>query len=360
MLLTSEVLESNGSTSMASTCGSTLALLDAGVPIKSPVAGIAMGLIEGPKNADGSHQYAVLTDIQGMEDFSGDMDFKVAGTTEGITALQLDTKIKGIPRSVFVQAFEQAREARLFIIDKIKAVLPQARESLSAYAPRIITLQIDPEQIGSVIGPGGKTIKKITAETGAKIDIQQDGTVFIAAVDGAAGEAAKRAVEDLTRTIKPGDIFEGTVVRFLQFGAFVEILPGKDGLVHVSQLVDGDERVGKPEDVVKLGDKLKVRVTEIDGQGRVNLTAKNLDQPFDPANPEPGRPPRPGGAGRDRGGDRDRGDRGGFAGRDRGDRGGRERGGRGNGNVSRPPEEAPVATAQEDDELPRARFRPKR
>ncbi len=361
MLLTSEVLESNGSTSMASTCGSTLALLDAGVPIKAPVAGIAMGLIEGPAKADGSErQYAVLTDIQGMEDFSGDMDFKVAGTAEGITALQLDTKIKGVPRHVFVEAFEQAKVARLHILDKINACLPTHRESLSAYAPRIITIHIDPEQIGTVIGPGGKTIKKITAETGAKIDIQQDGTVFIAAVDGAAGEAAKKAVEDLTRTLKPGDEFEGTVVRFLQFGAFVEILPGKDGLVHVSQLSDSDERINKPEDVCKLGDKIRVRVTEIDGQGRVNLTAKGLDEPFDPANPEPGRPPRPSGGGRggDRGGDR--GGRPSFGGRDR-DRGGdRDRGPRPDRAPAAEVQEEAAPVAQDDDELPRARFRPKR
>ncbi len=165
---------------------------------------------------------------------------------------------------------------------------------MSQYAPRIFTLHIEPEQIGTVIGPGGKTIKKITADTGAKIDIEQDGTVYIAAVDGVGGEMARKMIEDMTRTLKPGDIYEGTVVRFLQFGAFVEILPGKDGLVHVSQLTDSDERINKPEDVVKLGDKIRVRVTEVDAQGRVNLTARGLDQPFDPANPEPGRPPRPG------------------------------------------------------------------
>lgn len=358
ILLTSEVLESNGSTSMASTCGSTLALMDAGVPIKAPVAGIAMGLIEGEKG--GKKQYAVLTDIQGMEDFSGDMDFKVAGTRDGITALQLDTKIGGVPREVFVQAFQQARDARLFILDKIVAAIAAPREALSPYAPRIITIQIDPEQIGTVIGPGGKMIKKITADTGAKIDIQQDGTVFIAAVDGAAGEAAKKAIEDLTKTVKPGEIYEGTVVRFLPFGAFVEILPGKDGLVHVSQLTDSNERVNKPEDVVKLGDKIKVRVTEIDGQGRINLTAKGLDMPFDPDNPEPGRPPRG-----DRGGDRGGRDRGG-----RGDRGGRfgdrdrdrDRGPRGGGNgvQHEATDDVAAVVARDDDEMPRARFRPKR
>ncbi len=376
LLLTSEVLESNGSTSMGSTCGSTLALMDAGVPIKAPVAGIAMGLIEGPEGSGEGGQgrkYAVLTDIQGMEDFSGDMDFKVAGTAEGITALQLDTKIGGVPRDVFVQAFAQAKDARLFILGKITEAIAAPRAELSQYAPRIFTIQIEPEQIGTVIGPGGKTIKKITADTGAKIDIEQDGTVYIAAVDGAGGDAARKMIEDMTRTLKPGEIYEGTVVRFLQFGAFVEILPGKDGLVHVSQLTDSDERIGKPEDVVKLGDKLRVRVTEVDSQGRVNLTARGLDQPFDPANPEPGRPPRPGGGGGDRGGRG--GDRGGPRGNDRGgDRGG-PRGGFNGGDRDRGPSrfegasdpgDAPAdpssaaPLAQADDEAPRARFRPRR
>jgi len=347
-----------------------------------------MGLIEGPEGSgEGGvgRQYAVLTDIQGMEDFSGDMDFKVAGTAEGITALQLDTKIGGVPRAVFVQAFQQAKEARLFILDKITQAIPAPRENLSLYAPRIFTIQIEPEQIGLVIGPGGKTIKKITADTGAKIDIEQDGTVYIASVDGAAGEAARKAVEDLTRTVKPGDEFEGTVVRFLQFGAFVELMPGKDGLVHVSQLTDSDERIGKPEDVVKMGDKIKVRVTEVDGQGRVNLTARGLDQPFDPANPEPGRPPRPGGGGGDRGGrpgggGGDRGGRPGGPGGDRGPRGGGGGGFNGGGGdrperayTADPPKPegtgdvaaaAPAAPAAppvpSDDEAPRARFRPKR
>ncbi|MBV9849231.1 MAG: polyribonucleotide nucleotidyltransferase [Armatimonadetes bacterium] len=367
MLLTSEVLESNGSTSMGSTCGSTLALMDAGVPIKAPVAGIAMGLIEGKEGSGEGGQgkkYAVLTDIQGMEDFSGDMDFKVAGTSEGITALQLDTKIGGVPRAVFVQAFQQAKDARLFILGKITEAIAAPREALSEYAPRIITIHIDPEQIGTVIGPGGKMIKKITADTGAKIDIEQDGTVNIASVDGAGGEMARKIIEDMTRTIKPGEIYEGTVVRFLQFGAFVEIVPGKDGLVHVSQLTDSDERVGRPEDVVKLGDKIRVRVTEIDPQGRVNLTARGLDQPFDPANPEPGRPARPGGGDRGgRGGDR--------GGRDRGgDRGGRDRGGDRMDRDRAPRAESPrevtgdvaaaAPIARDDDETPRARFRPRR
>ena len=362
MLLTSEVLESNGSTSMASTCGSTLALMDAGVPLKAPVAGIAMGLIEGPEGSGENGQgrkYAVLTDIQGMEDFSGDMDFKVAGTAEGITALQLDTKIGGVPRQVFVEAFEQAKEARLHILDKIVEIISTPRENLSHYAPRIFTIQIDPEQIGTVIGPGGKMIKKITAETGAKVDIEQDGTVYIASSSAEGGEAARAMIEGMTRQIKPGDIYEGTVVRFLQFGAFVEIVPGKDGLVHVSQLSETADRNTKPDDLVKLGDKIRVRVTEIDGQGRVNLTARGLDEPFDPNSPEIGRPPRPGGdrggrPGGDRGGDRDRG-RG-------GDRGGRPGGFRPDGPREATEDVAAAAApiVREDDEEPRARFRPKR
>jgi polyribonucleotide nucleotidyltransferase len=341
---------------MASTCGSTLALMDAGVPIKAPVAGIAMGLItEGDK-------FAVLTDIQGMEDFSGDMDFKVAGTAEGITALQLDTKIQGIPRPVFVEAFEQARQARLFILDRIKEAIGAPRENLSIYAPRIITIQIDPEQIGTIIGPGGKTIKKITADTGAKIDIEQDGSVHIASVDGEKGEMARRIIESMTKNPQPGEIFEGKITRFLQFGAFVEIVPGKDALVHVSQI--SDPPPSRPDQNLKLGDTLRVRITEIDGQGRINATARGLDEPFDPENPEPGRPPR--GAGRPGGGDR-----GGFGGgRDRDRDGGRDRDrGRGprGGGRDRDPERAPAGTAAvaavpegDEDELPKARFRPRR
>ncbi len=387
MLLQSEVLESNGSTSMASACGSTLALMDAGVPIKAPVAGIAMGLInEGDK-------FAVLTDIQGMEDFSGDMDFKVAGTAEGITALQLDTKIQGIPRHVFVDAFEQARVARLFILDKITSAIATPREELSAYAPRIITVKIEPDQIGLVIGPGGKMIKKITADTGAKIDIDQDGSVHIASVDGAAGEMARKIIEDMTRTVKPGDEFEGKIVRFLQFGAFVELIPGKDALVHVSQL--SDPPPSRPEENLNIGDTLKVRVTEIDGQGRVNATARGLDEPFDPANPEVGRPPRgerpggppdrggrgggggyqgggdrgprPGGGGFSGGGDRPNDRSGGFGGgeRSRGPRPGGDRPGvvtpdpSAEAALNDAPTHAPVADDDNDD-MPRARFRPRR
>jgi polyribonucleotide nucleotidyltransferase len=362
MLLHSEVLESNGSTSMASVCGSTLALMDAGVPIKAPVAGIAMGLITE------DDKFAVLTDIQGMEDFSGDMDFKVAGTADGITALQLDTKIQGIPRPVFVQAFEQARQARLFILDTIQATLAAPRADVSKFAPRIITIHIDPEQIGLIIGPGGKTIKKITAETGTKIDIEQDGTVNIAAVDGEQGEAARRMIESMTKNPTPGEIYDGTVTRFLQFGAFVEIVPGKDALVHVSQLADPPPV--KPDQILKIGDTIRVRITEIDGQGRINATARGLEDPFDPENPEPGRPPRG-----DRGGN-DRGGRGGDRGGRGGDRGGNDRGGRGGDRGrsdrggrpdGRDPDRvseakpAPVAESDEDgDDLPKARFRPRR
>ncbi|WP_395088557.1 polyribonucleotide nucleotidyltransferase [Armatimonas sp.] len=363
-LLTSDVMESNGSTSMASTCGSTLALMDAGVPIKAPVAGIAMGLInEGDK-------FAVLTDIQGMEDFSGDMDFKVAGTAEGITALQLDTKIQGIPRHVFVDAFEQARVARLYILDKIVEAIPEYRKTASQYAPRIITVQIDPEQIGMIIGPGGKTIKKITADTGAKIDIEQSGLVHITAVDGTSGDAARAIIEGMTKTLTPGEIYDGEVVRFLQFGAFVALPGGKDALVHVSQL--SDPPPSRPEENLKIGDTIRVRITEIDSQGRVNATARDLDTPFDPASPEPGRPPRGprpggdrGGPGGFRGGDRDRGprpggdrggDRGGFRGGDR-DRGPR----REDVTASSPALDPVVQPVEEDgDDLPKARFRPRR
>lgn len=364
MLLQSEVLESNGSTSMASVCGSTLALMDAGVPIKAPVAGIAMGLItEGDK-------FAVLTDIQGMEDFSGDMDFKVAGTTEGITALQLDTKIQGIPREVFVGAFEQAREARLFILDKIKETIAAPRTDVSSFAPRILTIQIDPEQIGTIIGPGGKTIKKITADTGTKIDIEQDGTVHIAAVDLAQGEAARRIIESMTRNPSPGDEFDGTITRFLQFGAFVELVPGKEALVHVSQL--SDPPPARPDQALNIGDTLRIRITEIDGQGRINATARGLELPFDPENPEPGRPARGdrggdrGGRGGDRGGRNDRGGRGGDRG-GRNDRGGRPGSDRPDGRdpdrVATAPTTTPDPEPSEEpdgDDLPRARFRPRR
>lgn len=270
--LVSEVLESNGSSSMASVCGSTLALMDAGVPIKAPVAGIAMGLI---KEED---HFAILTDIQGLEDHDGDMDFKVAGTAEGITALQMDIKIKGVNREILAQALAQAKAGRMFILDKMLQVLPQPRPNLSPFAPRIITFTIHPDKIRDVIGPGGKIIKKIVEETKVKIDIEDDGQVFIAAVDGEAGDKAAEIIRSLTQDIEVGKIYKGKVVRIMDFGAFVEVipgvlgLPGKDGLVHISQL--DVNRVNKVEDVVKLGDEIIVKATGIDKQGRLNLSRK--------------------------------------------------------------------------------------
>ncbi|MCG0238026.1 MAG: polyribonucleotide nucleotidyltransferase [Firmicutes bacterium] len=268
----SEVLESNGSTSMASTCGSTLALMDAGVPIKRPVAGIAMGLVEGP---DG--QYEVLTDIQGIEDALGDMDFKVAGTRLGITALQMDMKISGTTREVFEKALAQARQARLYILDEMEKVIPEPRKELSPWAPRIITMKINPEKIRDVIGPGGKMIHKIIQECSVgdrkiEIDIEDDGTVHIASVNQEAGEKARRMIEMLVKDPEPGSIYTGKVTRLMTFGAFVEILPGKEGLIHISELAE--ERVARVEDVVKVGDEVTVMVTEIDSQGRINLSRK--------------------------------------------------------------------------------------
>jgi len=264
--LVSEVVESNGSTSMGSVCGSTLGLLDAGVPIKAPVSGVAMGLIK-----EGDH-YSILTDIQGMEDALGDMDFKVAGTKAGVTAIQMDIKIAGISRSILKDALEQARKGRLFIMERMMEAISQPRPELSPYAPRIITTTIDPDKIREVIGPGGKTIKKIIEETGVKIDIEDDGRVFIAAVDGEAGKKALKIIEDLTRDVEVGKIYIGKVQRIMNFGAFVEILPGKEGLVHISHLAE--ERVPKVEDVVAIGDEILVKVTEIDRQGRINLSRK--------------------------------------------------------------------------------------
>jgi polyribonucleotide nucleotidyltransferase len=311
----SDVLESNGSSSMASTCGTSLSLMDAGVPIKSHVAGIAMGLI---KEGD---QIVVLTDIQGTEDFSGDMDFKVAGTREGITAIQMDTKISGISEEVFRGAIEQAREARLKILDVMEAAIEKPRPELSLYAPRIFSLSINPELIGTLIGPGGKTIKKIQADTGAKIDVEQDGTVYIASVDGEGGENARKMVEALTKEIKVGEVFVGPVTRIMGIGAFVEIAPGKDGLCPASEIAP--VRPGRIEDVVNLGDIIEVRVKEIDSQGRINLTREGL-KGWEEAGEKAKASPRGGG---DRGGDRgprgggDRGGRGGDRGpRDRGPR----------------------------------------
>lgn len=264
--LVSEVLESNGSSSQASVCGSTLALMDAGVPIKNPVAGVAMGLLMYDQN------FAILTDIQGLEDHFGDMDFKVAGTRNGITAIQMDIKIKGIDRKILAQALAQARDGRLFILDKMMQTLAEPRKELSQYAPRIITFEIDPDRIRDVIGPGGKMIRKIVEATGAEIDIEDDGRVFIAAVDSNAGQKAEQMIRRLTSDVEVGTIYMGKVTRLMNFGAFVEVLPGKEGLVHISQL--DKERVAKVEDVVNVGDEIMVKVIEIDKQGRVNLSRK--------------------------------------------------------------------------------------
>ncbi|MDG0812469.1 polyribonucleotide nucleotidyltransferase [Cohnella rhizosphaerae] len=266
--LVSEVLESNGSTSQASICASTLAMMDAGVPIKAPVAGVAMGLIK-----DGDH-FTILTDIQGMEDHLGDMDFKVAGTAKGVTAIQMDIKIDGIDRSILTQSLEQAKEGRMFILGKMMEVMSEPRKELSKYAPKIITMHINPDKIRDVIGSGGKIINKIIEDTGVKIDIEQDGTVYIASSDAAANDKARSIIEGIVREVIVGETYLGTVKRIEKFGAFVEILPGKDGLVHISQL--STERVAKVEDAVAIGDKIMVKVTEIDNMGRVNLSRKAM------------------------------------------------------------------------------------
>lgn len=269
--LVSEVLESNGSTSQASICASTLAMMDAGVPIKAPVAGVAMGLIK-----DGDH-FSILTDIQGMEDHLGDMDFKVAGTAKGVTALQMDIKIDGIDRDILAQSLEQAKKGRLYILDKMMERIAEPKKELSQYAPKIVTMQINPDKIRDVIGAGGKIINKIIEETGVKIDIEQDGRVFIASSNSEMNEKARSIIEGIVREVVVGEIYLGTVRRIEKFGAFVEILPGKDGLVHISQL--STERVAKVEDVVKIGDQITVKVTEIDAQGRINLSRKVLLTP---------------------------------------------------------------------------------
>ncbi|MBB6449262.1 polyribonucleotide nucleotidyltransferase [Geomicrobium halophilum] len=266
--LVSEVLESNGSTSQASICASTLAMMDAGVPIKAPVAGIAMGLVKEGEDV------SVLTDIQGMEDALGDMDFKVAGTSEGVTALQMDIKIQGITRKILEEALDQARTARMHVLKSMLDVMSSSRPELSEYAPKIQTLHIKPDKIRDVIGPSGKMINQIIEDTGVKIDIEQDGTVYISSTDANANEKAKKTIEDIVREVEVGQIYDGTVKRIEKFGAFVELFKGKDGLVHISQLAK--ERVNKVEDVVKIGDVIKVKVTEIDNQGRVNLSRKVL------------------------------------------------------------------------------------
>ena len=300
--LVSEVMSSNGSTSQASVCGSTLALMDAGVPIKRPVAGVAMGLI---KDVENTGKVAVLTDIQGLEDFLGDMDFKVAGTAQGITAIQMDIKIKGIDEAILRQALAQAYDGRMHILGKMLEVLPEPRAELSKYAPKIVHFMINPEKIGEVVGPRGKTINKIIEETGVKIDIEDDGSVFIATEDAEAAKRARAIVEGIAKDLEVGDVFTGKVVRIMTFGAFVEYAPGKDGMIHISKLAN--HRVDKVEDVVSIGDTLECRVAEIDSQGRINLVRNDIV--YDDESMPVRRPPRRDG--------------------DRGGRGGERRGGRG-------------------------------
>ena len=290
--LVSEILSSNGSSSMASVCGSTLSLMDAGVPIKRPVAGVAMGLIKDTE----SDNVAVLTDIQGLEDFLGDMDFKVAGTVNGITAIQMDIKIAGIDRPILERALSQALAGRLHILKIMLDTLGQPREHLSKYAPKIIRFTINPEKIREVIGPGGKMINKIIAETGVKIDIEDDGRVYIATPDEAAATKARRIIEGIAKDIEVGDVYLGKVVRIMNFGAFIELTPGKDGMLHISKMAD--HRVEKVEDVMNIGDEIEVKVNEIDSQGRVNLIRNDIVYPAHDAAPRGGnggerrRPPR--------------------------------------------------------------------
>ncbi len=320
--LVSEVLASNGSTSMASVCGSTLALMDAGVPISAPVAGIAMGLISEGDVTQPDSRYVILSDIQGMEDHLGDMDFKVAGTAAGITALQMDIKIKGLSYKLLDEALAQAHTGRLHILEQMLKSLSEPRPSLSVHAPRILTLQIDPEKIGKVIGPGGKTIRAIQSEYDVKIDIEEDGTVYIAG--GVGAEKALEQINLMTLTAEVGRIYTGKVVRIESYGAFVEILPGTDGMVHISQLAD--YRVGRVEDVAQLGDEIMVMVIDIDSGGKIRLSRQAVLEGWT-AEEAMARDRKPTG---DRGGDRGGRDRGGDrGGRDRGgDRGGRDRGNR--------------------------------
>ncbi|MBQ6583093.1 MAG: polyribonucleotide nucleotidyltransferase [Mogibacterium sp.] len=271
----SEVLSSNGSSSMASTCGSCLALMDAGVPIKKPVSGIAMGLIEGI-NEDGSSRFAILSDLQGMEDFLGDMDFKVTGTPDGVTALQMDIKVHGLSREILEQALTQAKVGRAHILENMLEEISAPRPDLSPYAPRCIFMMVDPDKVRLVIGPGGKTVNRITDECGVKIDISDDvvGQIVIYSTDQASAEAAKREIELIVRDVEVGQIYEGEVKRIMNFGAFIEILPGKEGLLHISKMAN--HRVNKVEDVMNIGDRVQVKVTEIDSQNRINLSRKEL------------------------------------------------------------------------------------
>jgi polyribonucleotide nucleotidyltransferase len=303
MRIVSEVLESNGSSSMGSVCGSTLALMDAGVPIKAPVAGVAMGLI---KEGD---QVAVLTDIQGLEDFLGDMDFKVAGTPDGITALQMDNKAKGLSTDILATALRQANEGRAFIMSRMLEAIPESRENMKDFAPRILTVKIPQDKIRDVIGQGGKVVRGIQEETGAHIDIQEDGTIFVASRDQG-GEEARRRIELIVKEPEIGEKYTGRVVSIQSFGAFIELTPGKDGLLHISRVANG--RVGSVEDVLDVGDEVEVEVLDVDDRGKISLDRIN----------KPDAPPSSGG---DKGGDKG-GDRGGRdRGRDGGGRGGRDR-----------------------------------
>ena len=268
--LVSEILGSNGSSSMASVCGSTMSLMDAGVPIKAPVAGVAMGLIKDQNTND----VAVLTDIQGLEDFLGDMDFKVAGTEKGITAIQMDIKIAGIDKPILEKALTQALAGRLHILNEMLKTIDKSREHLSTYAPKIIRFMINPDKIREVIGPGGKMINKIIAETGVKIDIEDDGRVYIATPDEAASQKARRIIEGIAKDIEVGSVYQGKVVRIMPFGAFIELTPGKDGMLHISKMAS--QRVEKVEDVMNIGDEIEVKVNEIDAQGRVNLIRNDI------------------------------------------------------------------------------------
>ena len=284
ILLVSEILSSNGSSSMASVCGSTLSLMNAGVPIKRPVSGIAMGIItdkeqeienekQDSRSAFRDTRYAILTDIQGLEDHYGDMDFKVAGTEKGITALQMDVKVDGVTIKMLKAVLEQSHKNRLEILEKMAAVIPVPNKQMSQYAPRIIIMKIDPEKIRSVIGPGGKVINEIIDETGVQIDIEDDGSVFITSPDEASAKKAQEWIKNLTHEVKAGEIFNGRITRIMNFGAFAEILPGQEGLIHISKLAD--RRVEKVEDIVKVGDIVPVKVMEIDDQGRINLSLKD-------------------------------------------------------------------------------------
>ncbi|MFC1736734.1 polyribonucleotide nucleotidyltransferase [Candidatus Hydrogenedentota bacterium] len=299
--IVSDILESNGSSSMASVCGATLSLLDAGVPISAPVAGIAMGLIM----EDG--KYAILSDILGLEDHLGDMDFKVTGTAKGVTALQMDIKISGVTIAIMTEALKQAQEGRMYILDKMNTALAQPREEMSQYAPRIFTVQVAVDKIGSVIGPGGKVVRELQAQTNTVIAIEDDGTIKVAASNNDNAQMAIQMINDIVADVEPGKVYDGTVMRLMDFGAFVEVLPGKEGLVHISEI--SNERVESVASVLSVGDAVRVKCHEVDRMGRVNLTIKGVDiEGYKPAKRE-----RPSGGGRDRGGR---------------DRGGRDRGGR--------------------------------